>query len=343
MERRYGVDGRGERDMTLTRWLWRHIQKRAKLPVRMLRDWSETGQLWAPSYWAIGIYRGSSPFNLRPIDPDSNPVLTAKDVSDVPASFVADPFMIEVDGRWFMFFEVMNTSNEKGEIGLAVSTDLVRWEYRGIVFRQPHHLSYPFVFQSGSKFYMIPEMSNAAEITIFQADSFPYEWNPVSTVVRGDRYVDATILYENGRWWVFATIAPKSDVLRIFHSPRLEGPWIEHPTSTSLDGIGRPAGRIVSSGGNLIRFVQDSSRVYGEMVYAHVIDELTVDGFLESRLDSSPFLGPTGSGWNGLRMHHVDAHQLGPLDWVACLDGSGLGPIVSKAAHLFNLKVHPYP
>lgn len=318
--------------------------------MRMLRDWSETGQLWAPTtrsfaastYWAIGIYRGSSALNLRPMDPDPNPVLTAKDVSDVPASFVADPFMIEVDGRWFMFFEVMNTSNGKGEIGLAVSTDLLRWEYRGIVFKQPHHLSYPFVFESGSKFYMIPEMSNAAEITIFQADRFPYEWSPVSRVAQGEWYGDPTILNKNGRWWVFAATALKSDVLRIFHSPRLEGPWIEHPTSTSLDGIGRPAGRIVSSDGNLIRFVQDSSRIYGEAVYAYVIDELTVDRFLESQLDHSQFLGPSGSGWNGLRMHHVDAHQLGPGDWVACVDGSGLGPIVSKAARLFNLKVRSY-
>ena len=329
--------------MRLTGWLRRRIPKRTKLLARMLRDWFETGQLRAPTYWAIGIYRGSSPLDPRPPDPDPNPVLTAKDVSDVPASFVADPFMIEVDGRWFMFFEVLNTANEKGEIGLAVSTDLLRWEYRGIVFRQPHHLSYPFVFESESKFYMIPEMSNAGEITIFRADRFPYEWNPVSTVARGHRYEDGTILYENGRWWVFATIAPKSDVLRIFHSPRLEGPWIEHPTSTSLDGIGRPAGRIVSSEENLIRFVQDSTRIYGETIYAHVIDELTCGRFLESRLDHSPFSGPTGSGWNGFRMHHVDAHQLGPADWVACVDGSGLGPLMSKAVRLLNLKVHSYP
>ena len=206
VERRYGIIGRRERDMTLTGWLWRHIPRRAKLPVRMLRDWSETGQLWAPTYWAIGIYRGSSALNLRPMDPDSNPVLTAKDVSDVPASFVADPFMIEVDGRWFMFFEVMNTSNKKGEIGLAVSTNLLRWEYRGIVFKQPHHLSYPFVFESGSKFYMIPEMSNAAEITIFTLNgerirrlnkndsSRDLVWNPVRNE-KGERVASGLYLF----------------------------------------------------------------------------------------------------------------------------------------------------
>jgi hypothetical protein len=35
----------------------------------------------------------------------SNPVLTRGDVNDVPALFVADPFILESDGKWHMYFE----------------------------------------------------------------------------------------------------------------------------------------------------------------------------------------------------------------------------------------------
>jgi len=76
----------------------------------------------------------------------TNPVLSRDDVSDVPAAFVADPFMIKVAGRWYMFFEVMNIRSNKGEIGVAVSVNGLSWKYRQIVLDEPFHLSYPYVF-----------------------------------------------------------------------------------------------------------------------------------------------------------------------------------------------------
>src|SRR5687767_8104954 len=95
--------------------------------------------------WSIGIYSGESPFHLRPADGSHNPVLTRQNVSDVPACFVADPFMLQVRGTWHMFFEVMNSRSGRGEIGWATSEDALKWKYRQIVLREPFHLSYPYV------------------------------------------------------------------------------------------------------------------------------------------------------------------------------------------------------
>jgi hypothetical protein len=44
--------------------------------------------------WAIGLYCGATPLSLQPAHAASNPVITAADVTDVPALFVADPFMM---------------------------------------------------------------------------------------------------------------------------------------------------------------------------------------------------------------------------------------------------------
>jgi len=38
---------------------------------------------------------------------EDRPVLTAADIPDVSADFVADPFLLQRDGRWFLFFEIM--------------------------------------------------------------------------------------------------------------------------------------------------------------------------------------------------------------------------------------------
>lgn len=55
--------------------------------------------------------------------------------------------MVCQDGRWYMFFEVMNQDSDRGEIGLALSDDGIHWEYSQIVLVEPFHLSYPHVFR----------------------------------------------------------------------------------------------------------------------------------------------------------------------------------------------------
>jgi hypothetical protein len=32
----------------------------------------------------------------------------------------------------------------------------------------------------------------------------------------------------------------------------------------------------------------------------------------------------SGAGWNGERMHHIDAHRLDDGSWIACVDGYGV-------------------
>jgi hypothetical protein len=86
--------------------------------------------------FAIGIFFGSSIFEMAvPSDRNcqQNPILACIDVDDVPAAFVADPFLYvdndEIENPWYIFFEVLNTdktlARRHGQIGAAVSTDKV--------------------------------------------------------------------------------------------------------------------------------------------------------------------------------------------------------------------------
>src|SRR5687767_9872803 len=95
--------------------------------------------------WSIGVLRGPSPFALRP---EPQPILSVRDVTDIEAVFLADPFMVRANGAWHLFFEALNLDGRIGEIGRAVSRDGVTWEYGGIVLREPFHLSYPCVFEA---------------------------------------------------------------------------------------------------------------------------------------------------------------------------------------------------
>jgi hypothetical protein len=78
--------------------------------------------------WSIGIYIGDSSTKITQPTFLKNPVITYKDVTDVVARSVADPFMIYDNDTWYMFFEVKTENTRLGQIGLAVSTDSLEGE-----------------------------------------------------------------------------------------------------------------------------------------------------------------------------------------------------------------------
>jgi len=273
--------------------------------------------------YSIGIYTGETPLDIVPDLNSPNPVLTAKDVTDVPASFVADPFMIQHKNKWYMYFEVLNTATNQGDIGLASSTDGVDWEYEKIVLDESYHLSYPLVFEWEEYIYMIPESNAAYGIFLYRAQEFPYTWEKVLRLVKGN-YSDPTVFFYNGFWYMFAS--DRNDILNLFYAENLEGPWKEHPMNPLITGdanIARPAGRVIKYDDTIIRLAQDCEPVYGQSVHAFEVTELTPETYRDVPVSNEAIIEGTGKGWNAERMHHIDAHRIGPKKWIACVDGVG--------------------
>jgi hypothetical protein len=275
------------------------------------------------SDWSIGIYTGESPLKLSSPENIKNPVLTAQDVTDVPADFVADPFMVHENGTWYMFFEVLNSSNNKGEIGLATSEDGYKWNYQQIVIREDFHLSYPYVFKFKNEYYMIPESYQANSIRLYKAVNFPTQWKLVKTLLDGSDYVDASIFNFHDKWWIFTT-SPKGNILHLYYADDVMGDWIKHPQSPLLEenlNISRPGGRVVVCDGKIVRYTQDVEGFYGNQVRAYEITNLTTTNYEEKAIGDNPIIKASGYGWNKIGMHTIDPHQLNDGKWIACVDG----------------------
>jgi len=279
--------------------------------------------------WAIGIFGGTSPLALGPQPGVANPVITRDDVTDVPASFVADPFLHRVDGSWHLFFEVLNRRTGLGEIALATSTDLATWRYERVVLAEPFHLSYPHVFEWQGAIYMVPEAHATRSLQVYRADSFPTRWTHAHTLLSGGVFSDATLFQHDDRWWLFTeTSEPRRhDTLRLFHADEPFGAWMEHPSSPIVSGdrtTARPAGRVVRTNAGFVRFAQVCAPRYGTSVKAFGITELTTSTYAERALSDAPVLAGSGvaGAWNATRMHHVDAHEVAPGRWIAAVDGA---------------------
>jgi hypothetical protein len=275
--------------------------------------------------WAIGIYTGTEPHQLAPAAGIINPVLTRDHITDIPAAFVADPFLHRVDGVWHLFVEVMNFATGKGDIGLAISRDGLHWNYQQIVLTEPFHLSYPSVFEHQGQHFMIPESHQAGAVRLYRADPFPLRWSLVTELIRAPYLADPSIFQHQGRWYMFIDTSTDlaNDTLSLYHADRLTGPWQQHPCSPIIrfnPNTARPGGRVIHHAGHPIRFTQGCRPLYGTNVRAFEITELTPTTYQERELTQTPILAPAGTGWNEMGMHHVDAHAV-QGGYLAAVDG----------------------
>ena len=279
---------------------------------------------WERNNWSIGIYRGFNPFSLKPSTKVINPILTAKHVTDVKAEFVADPFLIKENSKWYLFFEVMNSKTKKGEIGFATSENGWDWTYERIVISESFHLSYPYVFKNNNSFYMIPETTKANSVRLYKAVEFPHNWKFVTKLLNG-YHVDPSIFKTDELWFLLTeTKKYPYGTLSLFFAENLTGPWKEHPKSPIIKddhSRARPAGRVITLNENKIRFSQDSTKNYGDSIKAFKITKITEDDYEEKEIDNNPILAASGSGWNEKGMHHVDPFQINEKMWIAVVDG----------------------
>lgn len=281
--------------------------------------------------WAISVYRGRRPFQLEPHpDVGNRPVVTASDVTDAQAEFVADPFMIRRDGRWLMMFEVMERGRWAGSFAYAESDNGTTWKYGRVVLREPFHLSYPQIIEDDDgELYLIPESAQAGSLRLYHAAHFPESWVFVAELLPG-QHRDATVFRDGGSWWMYSTDSSHS--LHLFVAPTLRGPWREHPASPVVKECrrsGRCGGKVVRVDGVLHRFAQDGRFGYGREISAYRIDRLTAADYAETEVALDPPLGASDTGWNSCGMHHVDAHLLEDGSWLAVVDGN-------RQAKVFN-------
>jgi hypothetical protein len=272
--------------------------------------------------WSIGVYQGPDPFHLSDPDEIDNPVFTARDVSDVNAAFVADPFMVEAEGKYYLFFEVMNLNTNTGDIGVALSDNGKEWTYSSIVVDEPFHLSYPSVFQWDGDYYMIPESYQDSSVRLYRATSFPDSWEYLGNLLDGGQYVDPTTFFYNDKWWMFTTNYGNS-LLNLYFSDSLESGWQAHPMNPLIannSSIIRPAGRVFEFENKLFRLIQDDYPYYGIQVYASEIVELSTESYQEKVDTLNTVVTMTGEGWNAAGMHQVDLHK-NDDGWLAIVDG----------------------
>ena len=174
-----------------------------KHPVQ--KFWDKTIRRQAP-LWSISVMRGDG------LDQNLN---TATRIQNPKDRFLADPYVITVDGQSYCFVEDFFFDAKKGKIsafklsGLNISASnpsltLAPEATPRVVLEEDFHLSFPFIFQQNGETYMIPETSAAKQIRLYKATQFPYSWKLEKILMD---HVDAadTMVFEHNKLWYMLT------------------------------------------------------------------------------------------------------------------------------------------
>jgi hypothetical protein len=269
----------------MARLLWRVA---AGVVRRRVSGWLREKQ------WFIAYRRGSAP--PTPIMPP-------------PGRFYADPFLFQHDGRRYVFFEDYDWTTERAVICYLEIDEGGQCRSPQLALRQDCHLSYPFVFSDGDEVYMLPETAGHRTVELYRAAQFPGEWALERVLLSDVTATDATLLRHEDRWWLFVALALDGgrpvDELSLFSSDSLHGEWEPHPLNPIVSDVrsARPAGRIFSRDGQLIRPAQDCSEAYGGRLVFNRIDVLSPTEYREQPIGAIEPAVDTGN----LRTHSYDS------------------------------------
>lgn len=203
--------------------------------------------------------------------------------------FWADPFVLQRDGRYYLFFEELVFARGKGHLSVAEIDEQGRVGPVTPILVKDTHLSYPFVIEHGGELYMIPEEQEQRCVPLYRCVEFPARWEKVMNLLDDVRAVDATLHYHGGRWWLFANlldngVGANSDELHLFSAPEFPSrDWTPHPQNPVVSDVqrARPGGRLFERDGRLYRPSQDCGRRYGWALNLNLVERLDAQEYRE--------------------------------------------------------------
>jgi hypothetical protein len=140
------------------------------------------------------------------------------------------------------------------------------------IIDRPYHLSYPFVFEVNDNYFMIPETSQNKTIELYKCMVFPGRWEFTRNLMENISAVDATLLFHNNKWWLFACVVEtesisgrSTELFLYFTEDFFSGKWESHPCNPIISDIrtARPAGKVFQHN-KMYRPSQDCSVRYGK-------------------------------------------------------------------------------
>lgn len=183
--------------------------------------------------------------------------------------WIADPIMYTVNGEHYLFVEVFEEKKKKAAIGYY-QFETGKPVYKGIIIENSYHMSYPCVFEYNGEHYMIPESSANDSISLYKAEHFPEKWTKEIDLVKGEKYVDSTVVSNDEGIFILSYKTTKNGWQLVQFILDMENKSVKEKSTIDYnENVGRPGGYVFC--GNK-RPAQDCRKKYGENLLIYEVD-----------------------------------------------------------------------
>ena len=246
--------------------------------------------------------------------------------------YFADPFIIKTEKDTYIFFEWYSYS--KGKADLAVARKSEDFKQYHILTNFKEHRSYPYVFSHEGTIYCMPEANQTNQVCLYRFNEEKLTVEKDCVLLDGFPIVDATLYHHENKWFMFLVNQKKSHShLEIYHSDNLKGPYLPHHNNPVMIDCSkaRPAGKIFSCDGRIIRPSQNSTSHYGESLILEEIEILS-----EKQFSTIPFkiIEPIGNSDYGKGIHTINGD-----DKITVFDGKRFVFTMSGLKQQFKQKI----
>ena len=211
-------------------------------------------------------------------------------IENPPKHFLADPFVVKEDNRYFCFVEDYDCERRRGCISVYELQDKTAVRL-GAAITEPFHMSFPYLFRYNEKLYMCPETCEKGEIRLYENVKFPLQWKLSQTIMSDVIASDTMIFEKDGTWWLFTNIDPVeadccSELYIFYAESPLSNAWIPHPKNPIfIDSFKARNGGILFHQGSIYRVAQKQEfGRYGKSTSINRIDVLTKEEYSETQL-----------------------------------------------------------
>lgn len=250
-------------------------------------------------------------------------------------SWEADPFLIEHNGRTYIFAEVFDYFKRRGRIGYTYIED-GKWQPWKIVIDEPFHMSYPNVFKHKGNIYMIPETSADRTLRLYKAECFPEQWELIKILDHEVAFVDTTLF--SGETGICAITSEISDypkqvdfILEFDDEWNITSKTVIQEKRTEFS---RCAGHVISLPKSNIRVSQNCDGHYGKgMIFSELDERLLSDGLgkIVLQLFPSDIVTSQQRKWTGLHTYNsTSKYEVVDVERKHCTLPSILGRFLYK-------------
>ena len=213
-------------------------------------------------------------------------------------SWIADPFLFNINGEYFLFVEQFNKRTKRGEISFS-KFEVDGFQNFTTCIRENFHLSFPRVFMAGDNIYMTVESSSQKGVRLYRSLLFPISWELEIVVNDFNNYKDPIIIPENEQFYLFVSskYSDSKYQIELFESKDLYSKnWVSYsknPISIGISSI-RNGGLITGPDRYVLVRQRNRFGIYGyDLEFFEINSPIEFSNFTETSIKNTFFKKPS--------------------------------------------------